>query len=383
MSASASGTGQMRPLVAIISTISVYGLTAGLGFPLISLNLEARGVSETLIGANAAMLAFAMLALSPLAPALIARFGFRRLVLSALVVEALCFAALPIKFDLIYWMAIRVIMGASATVLFVAAETWVNEITSDAQRGRVIGVYVTVLSATFALGPLLIPLFGYEGWLPFLVAAGMLTLAGLPLLWASSKPQERDDPGTASLLGFIRTAPGLCGAVLLFAFIEGAALALLPVYGLRLEFSPNEAAIIVTVRASGSVCLQLAIGWLADRVDRTRLMLLCATAGLLGALALPLSSGVPVLFWTVLFFWGGLSVGVYTVAMVLLGERFKGRDLATGNAAFGVMWGLGSLAGPFAGGGAMSLFGPHGLPGVIAAATALYLVFMLTPRLAR
>lgn len=376
-------SGRTRILAAVISCISVYGLTAGLGYPLISLSLEARGVSPGLIGLNAAMLALAMLTLSPMIPGLIARFGFRPLVASSLVIEALCFLALPVSLNLWFWMAVRAVMGASATVLFVAAETWVNETASDASRGRVVGIYVTMLSLTFALGPLMIPALGFEGWTPFLAAAILLMVAGIPLLLIDSTARSTAEQSTGGLLGFLRAAPLLCGAVLLFAFTEGAGLALLPVYGREISFGADAAALLITVRAAGSVCMQYPIGWLADRVDRRRLMLLSATAGAVGAAALPFCTAVPALFWPVLFLWGGLSVGVYTLAMVLLGENFQGRDLATGNAAFGMLWGIGSLTGPVAGGVVMTALGPHALPGLIALGFVVFLVVALGFRLGR
>ena len=375
--------GRLRLLIAVISSIGVYGLTSGLSYPLISLNLEARGVNPGLIGLNAAMLALAMLTLSPLVPGLIARLGFRPLVLGALLIEASCFAVLPLSDSLAFWMAMRALMGASATVLFIVAETWLNELADDSSRGRVIGIYVTALSLSFALGPLLIPLTGFTGWLPFLTAAGLLLAAGLPLLFAHSGIRPPAQRAASGLLAFVRGAPLLCGSVLLFAFAEGAALALLPVYGLRLGYDAHQAAALVAVRAAGSVFLQYPIGWLADRYDRRRLLLLSALAGLSGALALPFCSALPVAFWIVLFFWGGLSVGVYTLAMVLLGESFQGRELATGNAAFGIMWGFGSLSGPLVGGAAVSIVGGHGLPLVIAAATAIFLLFARGRRLVR
>lgn len=366
-----------RQLTAVISTIAVYGLTIGLGFPLISLNLEARGVDASLIGLNASMLALAMLLLSPFMPGLIARFGFRPLVLFALLTETLCFAVLPASDSLWFWMLIRAVMGASATALFIAAETWVNEVAEDGTRGRVIAIYITALSLAFALGPLLIPLTGFQGWLPFLTAAGLMLLAGLPMLAAGGATKTASEQAASGLLGFVRGAPVLCGAVLLVAVVDGAVMPLLPVYGLELDYSANEAAIFVTVRAAGGVCLQFPIGWLADRYNRRKLMVGCVTASLACTLAMPLCSPHPTLLWPLLFVWGGLSTAVYTVSMVLLGERFRGRELATGNAAFGVMFGIGTLGGPIAGGAAMSALGPQALPGVIAAAAAIFLVFVL------
>ena len=59
---------------------------------------------------------------------------------------------------------------------------------------------------------------------------------------------------------------------------------------------------------------------------------------------------------------GAVSYGVYTMAIIELGERFTGPALIAGNAAFALMWGVGGIAMPPLAGGAMSLFGAPGLP---------------------
>jgi fucose permease len=60
--------------------------------------------------------------------------------------------------------------------------------------------------------------------------------------------------------------------------------------------------------------------------------------------------------------WGALSYGIYTVALVELGERFSGAMLVAGNAAFALMWGIGGMAGPPATGALMDAIGIQGLP---------------------
>jgi MFS family permease len=47
--------------------------------------------------------------------------------------------------------------------------------------------------------------------------------------------------------------------------------------------------------------------------------------------------------------------------MILAGQWFKGVELATAMAAFGVYWGMGAFAGPLIGGVSMDLWNPHGL----------------------
>jgi hypothetical protein len=63
----------------------------------------------------------------------------------------------------------------------------------------------------------------------------------------------------------------------------------------------------------------------------------------------------------------------------LAGQWFRGIELATAMAAFGVFWGLGAFTGPLAGGIGMDLWNPHGLPLVLLVAAAGFVVMSLVP----
>ena len=64
----------------------------------------------------------------------------------------------------------------------------------------------------------------------------------------------------------------------------------------------------------------------------------------------------------VVFFWGVVSTGIYTIGTILVGERFRGAQLAGASAAFTAKYAMGVLIGPPAAGVSMDLFGPEGLP---------------------
>ena len=96
----------------------------------------------------------------------------------------------------------------------------------------------------------------------------------------------------------------------------------------------------------GNVVLQWPIGWLADHADRRPcwpaarwpaplLVLLLSAAGP-GAVAGIIG---------VVLLWGGISFAIYPVGLALLGQRFRGGDIARANTAFSLIYILGGLVG--------------------------------------
>ncbi|MBM3490436.1 MAG: MFS transporter [Alphaproteobacteria bacterium] len=375
-----SRQGANRALAGIIGCIAVYALAYGLSTPLLSLLLEQRGVSRTLNGLNAAMPALAILLVSPFVPFLVRRIGARRYLLGALAIEAACFLLLKLFQDLAAWFVIRTVLGATAVSLWVVGEAWINQITPEARRGRVLGLYNTIAAGGFALGPAAIAVTGTAGWLPFLAAAGVLLAAGSPLLLARVGAADLGGGGPPGLVAFIAAMPVLfCGA-LLVGYVNGAALSLLPVYGVRSGLDEAAAAFMLVALGLGNVVLQLPVGWLADKLDRRRLLLALTLVGAAGAAALPYVVGHAWALWPVLFLWSGLFMSVYTIVLAMLGQRLRGAALMTGTAAMGVAWGAGGLLGPAAGGLAMDLWDPHGLAVAMAAGCLVFALFVVLRR---
>lgn len=363
-----------RSLAAVIACVAIYGITTGLSLPLLSLILDSRGVDRTTIGLVAAMPSLAIIVVAPLLPRIVTALGMRPFMLICIVGDALLFLLLKVFDTVAAWLLLRALMGFTVAGLFIASETWINEIATDDIRGRVAALYNTVLSGTLAMGPLIIPLTGIDGWAPFVVGAGCVAVAALPLLWAGdAEPMLGGEP-SFSILRFVLLAPTLSAAIALVAFKETAGMALLPVYGISSGLSETQAALMLSAMGAGALSMQFPIGWLADRFDRTSILLLCGAAGGVGVLLLPLAIDSGFWLWLLLFAWGGVFAGIYTVSMAIVGQRFRGADLVTANAAFGLMWGVSSLIAAPAAGAAMDAWDPHGLVAALVVGCLLFLL---------
>ena len=358
-------TPDRRNLLAACAAITVFGLALGMTYPLLSLILESRGVSTDMIGINAAMMPIGILLFAPLLPVIAARFGSRRVAVVASLSTAALLLCYRLFDDLGAWFVLRLLQGMSISTLFVLSEAWIVTFAGDRHRGKVVAAYASVLSASFGSGPALVAWIGIEGWLPFLVGAGVILLGVLPLSLVredrGAGPRETRPSGFFS---FAPKAPMLLVAVFTFAVFDAATLALLPVYGLRTGLDLATSAAALTALVMGNVVLQFPIGWLADRFPRRAVLAGCALCTSASLSLLPLAMATPWM-WPLLIIAGASGYGVYTVSLSSLGDRFHGEELVRGSAAFASMWGVGALCGSISGGWAMRALGPHGLPLVL------------------
>jgi len=372
-------TGRQRrlSLLALNACVLGVGIAFGALVPLITLNLVHRGIDATLIGLNAAMFPLAVLLTGPLLPRLIHRLGSVRAMVLGLAIVTVAILLFPLLPFLPVWFLLRFLTGIAGAIPWLVSETWLNIVATERDRGRIMGIYATVLSAGFAIGPAIISAVGVEGWLPFLIVALAVGLSVLPILLARKLAPVMPERPEAALSDLLRAQPlvmmaALCGGVMDFALF-----ALLPVYGLRHGLDQSASVFMVSVYIGGNVLLQIPIGWLADHTNRLTVLFACIVFSLAGALLLPLAINHTAPLYWLAFFWGGSVFALYTIGLGLLGSNFPRKQLAAANVVFIMVYEIGSAGGPTLAGTAIDVLGPEGLIAVVAiAATALAVAFI-------
>ena len=75
----------------------------------------------------------------------------------------------------------------------------------------------------------------------------------------------------------------------------------------------------------------------------------------------------------------GFSINrvIFVVIMTIVGQRFRGMELAVANVAMGMLWGIGSLTGPSMTGIAMDIRDPEGFALVFIFASGVFLLLSL------
>lgn len=362
-----------RGVLAAIACIALFGVSQGMTHPLFALKLEQAGWSAAMIGLNGAMVAVSALVVAPLMPAMIRVVGLSAFLALGVALSAGMLLLFPVFDGYGPWLLLRFLQGTAATMLFVGSEAWIVADAEEGARGRIVGLYATVLSLGFAAGPMILAGVGIEGATPFVVCAVLALTAFAPLVtaWGDAPRMHAEDEAAISAWGFIRAAPTVMGAVILFGAVEFGVMAMLPVWGVRQGFDAQSASFLVSVLILGNVVFQIPLGALADKVNRRALLFLCAAVCLLAAVLLPILGDWRL--WAMLFVWGGLAAGLYTVALVELGARYKGATLVSANAAVVTAYGIGALAGPVLVGGAMDIVDPHGLSIALGLMSAAFL----------
>jgi MFS family permease len=351
-------------LVAAIATVGCCDIAMGLTLQLLPLLMDKDGIPAWAIGLNAAMGPIGILVAGPFLPRMLGNIGTKRaafLIIAVMIAILIAISLSPFW----AWFPLRFLFGIAAGALFTISEAWVLTFSTEQNRGRVMGIYTSVLAATFAVGPLIVPWTGIEGWLPWTIGIVCILLGAVPLAFVRVDGDAfRQKPG-GGFFAFVQRAPLLLMAVCAVTLFDNVFVSFFTIFGLRHGLGLDVASRILGVAIIGNVLMFYPIGVLADRWSRRGVVLI--SSGLTVALSLSLLVAINHwIIWPVTILLSASAFGVYVVTLAIMGDSFKGADVIAGSAAFAAAWGIGGLIGPPLAGAAIDVFGINAMPVTLA-----------------
>ncbi len=345
----------------------------GYSFPYFSLTLESRDLSSAMIGMNAMVGTLGALLVGPVVPTMIARLGYRRFSIAALLVAAVIFAAAAVEDSTPVLFAYRLVLGLALASLWISTEAWLNHVADDDNRGFLNGIFQTCYSFGFFLGPTIASVVGTDGGIgpSTMIVVAVLGILVCVVLRGGSGAVEGSFEAPLDWTVAWR-ARRLLAVAMLTGVAETAMYTLLHVYGLQIGYPRETALMVLMAYTLGEVVLTLPLGWTADRVDRRKMLAVCGLAASAAVAFLGLSGTVELSAMAMSFLAGGLIVSLYNLALVVVGETYRSTDLPVVSTAFSMAYSVGCASGATVGGLAMDALGPEGLPIAVSLALAVF-----------
>ncbi len=325
------------------------------------------------------------LAGSRLTPHMIKRVGHVRVfaALGSLISAAfILYAAWPNPF---MWAAMRLLVGLCFSGVYVVAESWLNDSATNDTRGQSLSLYLIVQMVGVISAQGIVNIADPGGYNLFIIMSVLVSIAFAPILltvspapvFQTTKPMSLRELFEASPLGMVGTF--LLGGV--FAALFGMA----PVFATEVGLSVRDTTLFVASIYIGGAVLQFPLGWLSDRMDRRRLILICTAGGVTAlALAAPFREMTGTLF-LLGFIIGGVANPLYSLLIAYTNDFLEADDMAAASGGLIFTNGLGAIGGPIIIGGMMDLFGPFAFfiyIAVLFTAISLYAIYRMTQRAA-
>ncbi|PCL94918.1 MFS transporter [Paenibacillus lautus] len=364
----------------LIAVVVAAGLSQGLLLPVLAIFLERMGISSSMNGLNAAALYVGSFAMTLVAERLLGWVGFKKLIVSGLVLVMLSLVAFPLIPSVAVWFVLRVLVGIGDSALHYAAQLWVLMMSTVKNRGRSISFYGMSYGLGFSIGPLGIPLLKYGEAVPFLILAVLflfillVVLFKLPNLKPEKSEQEEQQPAGRYLKSY-RLAWFALIPAFLYGYMEAGINSNFPVYGLRSGFTLGEISTLLPFVGIGGLLLQLPLGIWSDKFGRKRVLTIAGIVGGCSFLLIPVAGTN---FWATLLLLtvaGGLVGSFFSLGLAYAADILPRVLLPAANVVASFHFNAGSIAGPNAGGAIMET-GWNG--GIFVLLGGLYIVFACT-----
>jgi MFS family permease len=345
---------------ALFAALALLMVGNGLVGVLIGVRSEMEGFNTTVTGLVMAAYFAGFLMGSRVTPHVMARVGHIRVFagLSSLVaVTSLMHALLVTP---VTWMLLRLVFGFAMAGLYVVVESWLNDMVSSDNRGRVMAVYMVVSMGGLGIGQLFVGFGDPIQPTMFIVAGALMTLAVAPISLSINDAPYFEMPPKARYRDLWDKAPlGVVTAVGA-GVANGALIAMASVYAVQAGVPAARTGLFVAAAAIGSVVLQWPIGTISDKIGRRRSILLVTFAAVaVGVYAQSLGADSWGLIGA-MFLLGGLSYPMYSLALSHVVDVLPSGQAVTGSVAVVFLTGIGSIFGPLSASVTMDVVGPGG-----------------------
>jgi MFS family permease len=283
---------------------------------------------------------------SRMAPEMIRRVGHVRVfaALGSMISAVLImYAAAP---DWMIWALLRVLIGFSFSGVYITAESWLNNASSNETRGQALSLYLIVQMIGIIAAQMLLNVGDPSGYVLFVIPSVLVSLAFTPILLSVSQAPAFETTKPLSFKRLYQASPLGCVGMFLLGGVFSAQFGMASVWGTKAGLGVADLTIFISAIYVGGLVLQYPIGWLSDRMDRRKVVLWLSAFGALTLIA-PVAFDLPfpalVLVGAIC---GGVSNPLYSLLLAYVNDYLDKSDMAAASGGLLFINGLGAITGP-------------------------------------
>ena len=303
-------------------------------------------------------------------PSVISGVGHIRVFAAFASVASLAILVHSIFINPLTWFVLRVVTGYSMVSIYTIAESWLNDRSSNKNRGKVLSIYMIILYGSMGLGMFMLNFSSPEKFQPFILISVLMSAALLPILLTKRKPPQFKKIQSMSLKDLYDSSPlGMVSAVL-YGIVQSALFTLLAVYAAAMNFSIFDISLVTFLLAISGAVSQYPIGYISDKFDR-RKVIIYSTFGAaifaflaifsVGTMYLPEGLGSSKLwFYIFLVLFSVCSLPMFSLILAHTNDFITRDKFVAAGAGLQFAFGLGAISGPFLCSLLMGLVGNNG-----------------------
>ena len=167
----------INPSIKYLSISSFFtGIAIGYFFTVLVIVQKLNGYSEGVIGLISASFSLGLMVSGFFVSKILASIKIYKMLLLSVSIQTICVLLIFSYFTPINLASCSFLMGIMGGMNWMTMDTWANIVSNDKNRGKSIGLYNSSMSVGFAIGPLLVAIFGTQGLFPIILCLFLMII---------------------------------------------------------------------------------------------------------------------------------------------------------------------------------------------------------------
>ncbi len=268
------------------------------------------------------------------------------------------------------WFLLRLLTGVSMVCMYTVAESWLNDRSSNKNRGSVLSIYMVILYGSIGIGMFLLNFSTPKNFQPFILVSVITSAALIPILLTKKKPPTFKKINVMTFNELYKVSPFGIVSSFFYGTIQSALFTLLAVYATSMNFTILEISIVTFLLAISGAIAQFPVGKISDVYDRRKVIIVSTFGAAIFALITIFVSGQMYLpgelatskRWFYLFFilFSFCSLPMFSLILAHTNDYITKDKFVAAGAGLQFTFGLGAISGPFLCSIIMDLVGSNG-----------------------
>ncbi|MGE0566031.1 MAG: MFS transporter [Pseudolabrys sp.] len=370
----------LRPISSLLLGVAFLLAGSGLQFTLLPLRGTYEGFSALSLGLIGSAYYIGFVVGCLLGPYLILRAGHIRAFSAMTALAVTVSLAYPLITDAGAWTLFRLVTGFCIAGFYLVIESWLNDRTSNDNRGLVMSAYVMVNFLALTVGQLMVSLYPIEHAGNFILSAMLASLAIVPVALTRSA-----QPAPITIVTFrpgdlYRAAPAGLVAAFVIGIANGAFWSLAPISAAGGGLNVGQVALFMSAATIAGAIAQWPIGRLSDRFDRRIVLLGSLVVAVVSGLCLWKAPAGELGLVGFAMLFGASTLPGYSLAAAHAYDKTDSSNMVATAATILLANALGASIGPFLAAMMMHGAGPRSLFLFTAITQALLATYILYRR---
>jgi|TARA_B110000967_G_scaffold165949_1_gene173830 MFS family permease len=330
----------------LFAGLSLIGLAVGVQGSLLGVRATLEGFDDFLIGLLMSCYFAGFLAGSLLTPKMIQRVGHIRIFAALSAVASVTILIHSIYVEPWAWALMRLFTGFAFSTIYVVSESWLNQASTNANRGQILSIYTAILLAGICAGQFMLNLANPLDFTLFILISVMVSVAAVPILLSVVITPTIEDSDRVTIRHLWYRAPMGVTGIVLSQWVSSILFGMGAVYATKLGFTVYQVANFMGAMMAGGMILQWPLGKLSDMIDRRWVMGFACLCAVGFALLISRESEASLKLYGLIFAFGGCSLSLYSIVVALTNDHLRPSEIVPASGTIVLISGLTSITGP-------------------------------------